>query len=239
MNMRRLGSDAIAVLTGASSGIGRAIALTLLRRRLNVHALGRHPTELDAASQRHGTFVHHHVDLEEDEEIREVVSRLCADLHRVDVLVHAAGVIRLAKLENLSTDDFDIEFRVNARAPFLLTRGLLPLLRAARGQIVFINSSASQHTSPDIGAYAASKAALKSLTDALRQEVNDSGIRVLSVYPGRTASPMQEAVHRWESKPYDPTVLLQPADVAEAVLHALEAPRTAELTDLHIRPLHR
>ena len=74
------------------------------------------------------------------------------------------------------------------------------------------------------------------MADALRAELNPDGVRVLSVFPGRTASRMQEAVHRGEGRPYRPEALLQPADVAEAVLAALRLPPTAETTDLHIRP---
>ena len=84
--------------------------------------------------------------------------------------------------------------------------------------------------------YAASKYALKALADALRAEVNALGLRVLSVYPGRTASRMQAEVHAAEGRPYRPETLMQPEDVAASILAALALPRTAELTDLHIRP---
>jgi NADP-dependent 3-hydroxy acid dehydrogenase YdfG len=75
------------------------------------------------------------------------------------------------------------------------------------------------------------------LADSLRSEVNPRGVRVLSVFPGRTASPMQAAVHADEGRSYQPERLLQPADVAASVVHALALPRTAEVTDIHIRPL--
>jgi len=75
------------------------------------------------------------------------------------------------------------------------------------------------------------------MADSLRAEVNAKGVRILSVYPGRTASPMQEAVHRSEEKAYSPERLLQPGDVAAMVLAALALPRTAEVTDLMLRPM--
>jgi NADP-dependent 3-hydroxy acid dehydrogenase YdfG len=71
----------------------------------------------------------------------------------------------------------------------------------------------------------------------LRDEVNKKGVRVITIFPGRTATPMQEEVHRYEGKPYDPSRFLQPADVAAVALNALALPRTAEVTDLHIRPM--
>jgi NADP-dependent 3-hydroxy acid dehydrogenase YdfG len=88
-----------------------------------------------------------------------------------------------------------------------------------------------------VSQYAATKHALKAVADSLRAEVNSQGIRVLSVYPGRTATPTQESLHALEGKPYRPTRLLQPEDVAAVVMNALCLPRTAEVTDIHIRPM--
>lgn len=229
-----------AVITGASSGIGHAIALDLLRRRTTVHLLGRtlDPLpEIDAVAAENGAGVHRHrLDLGDEDQIVRRIHDLTTSLSSLDFLIHSAGTIRLGKTEDMSPDDFDLQFRVNVRAPFLLTRGLLPLSKAARGQIVFINSSAAHHSTPNIAPYAASKAALRALADCMREEVKHDGIRVISIYPGRTASRMQEAVHRWESKEYEPEALLQPSDVSAAVMTALAAPLTAETTDIHIRP---
>ena len=117
-----------------------------------------------------------------------------------------------------------------------MTRELLPLLRASRGQVVFVNSSAVFTRPSHCGAYIATKAALHGLADALRSEVNEAGVRVLSVFPGRTATPMQEDLHRAEGTPYRPERLLQADDVATAVMGALAMPRSAEVTDIRIRP---
>jgi len=123
------------------------------------------------------------------------------------------------------------------RGPYLLTQCLLPLLRRRPGQVVFINSSAGLTARANVGQYAATKHALKAVADSLRDEVNRDGVRVLSVFPGRTATPTQEALHRLEGRPYRPERLLQPADVAAVVVHALGLPRTAEVTEIKIRPL--
>jgi NADP-dependent 3-hydroxy acid dehydrogenase YdfG len=111
---------------------------------------------------------------------------------------------------------------------------------AARGQIVFINSSVGLTAKrPDIGQYAATKHALKAIADSLREEVNPKGLRVLTVYLGRTATPMQETISRQEGRAYHPETLLQPEDVASVVLNALMLPPTAEVTDISIRPMAR
>ena len=99
-----------------------------------------------------------------------------------------------------------------------------------------MNSSAAGSAPASHAAYAASKAGLRAFADSLRAEVNRDGIRVLSVFPGRTATAMQAAIFDAEGKAYRPELLLQPDDVAAAVIAALDLPRTAELTDLHVRP---
>jgi NADP-dependent 3-hydroxy acid dehydrogenase YdfG len=85
--------------------------------------------------------------------------------------------------------------------------------------------------------YDSTKHALKALADSLRGEINRHGVRVLSVYLGRTASEMQEGIYRMEGRPYRPEILLQPDDVASVVVNALGLPRTAEVTDISIRPM--
>jgi len=120
-----------------------------------------------------------------------------------------------------------------------VTQALLPALGRGSGQVVFLNSSSGVAARGGLAAYAASKHALKALADSLRDEVNTLGVRVLSLYPGRTATPMQEALFAHEGRPFTPERLLQPEDVAKALLAAVELPRTAEVTDLHLRPMHQ
>jgi short-subunit dehydrogenase len=110
------------------------------------------------------------------------------------------------------------------------------LLRRAHADVVFVNSTAALHGVPNVAEYAMSKAAIRAFADSLRAEENAQGLRVLSVYVGRTATPMQEQVAREEGRDYHPERLLQPEDVASAILAALMLPHTAEITDIHIRP---
>ncbi len=102
---------------------------------------------------------------------------------------------------------------------------------------MFINSSAGLRAGAGISQYAATKHALKAIADSLREEINAEGLRVLSVYPGRTATPMQASVHAMEGKAYHPERLMQPEDVAAVVINALKLPRSAEVTDISVRPL--
>jgi NADP-dependent 3-hydroxy acid dehydrogenase YdfG len=111
------------------------------------------------------------------------------------------------------------------------------MLKARQGQIVFINSSSGITAKAMSAQYDSTKHALKAIADSLRAEVNVHGVRVLSVYLGRTASEMQERICQIERKPYRPELLLQPRDIASVILNALCLPRSAEVTDIWVRPM--
>ncbi len=230
-------SGGTAVVTGASSGIGRAIARGLGRLGTSVHLLGSRQEALEALAREMGDAVCHRTELTAESEIRRCAADIAKACDGVDVLVHAAGFIALGRVGEASVEDLDRQYQVNVRAPYLLTQALLPQLRSCAGQVVLLNSSVGLHARAGVGQYAATKHALRGFADSLRDEVNGDGMRVLSVFLGRTATPMQAAIHRMEGKEYDPDRLLQPEDVAAMVLHALRLPRTAEVTDMHIRPL--
>jgi NADP-dependent 3-hydroxy acid dehydrogenase YdfG len=232
----------IAVVTGASGGIGRAIAAALAAHGLSLCLTGRDLDRLrriadDLASLGERPIVVQ-ADLGSDDGIRALVAAVEA-LGRVDVLVHCAGALRLSGIAESGWDDLDELYRVNLRAPYLVTKALLPRVVEAKGQIVFVNSSAGLRGGAENVLYAATKSALRSLADGIRDSVNALGVRVLSVFPGRTATAMQERVRAFEGKTYDAEILLQPSDVAAVVVHALTLPSTAEVTDIMVRPMSK
>ncbi len=233
-------SGLTAVVTGAGSGIGRSIAAKLASDGVQVCLAGRTLAKLKplaGALARADISVHTVAcDLNQDDDVRALASAVERLFRQVDILVHGAGTIALAPLESTAIADFDRQYRVNVRAPLLLTQALLPLVKRARGQIVFINSSLGVRVKERAGAYAASKHALKALADTLRAEVQASGVRVLSVFPGNTATAMQQQVCRALNQPFVPAAMLQPDDVATAVVHALLLPPNAALTELHLLP---
>jgi NADP-dependent 3-hydroxy acid dehydrogenase YdfG len=239
--MMRAFTGQIAVVTGASSGVGKAIALGLAAQGTTLCLLGRRIEVLEAVAASVRTAPHqvfcYQTDLTVDDDLRALAVRLRRDFGYIDLLIHSAGVISRGQLEGAPIEDFDWQYRTNVRAPYVLTQALLPLLKARRGQIVFINSSMGLSAKTNVGQYAATKHALKALADSLREEVNADGLRVLSVFLGRTATPMQAAVHEMEGRTYHPERLIQPEDVASVVINALSLPWTAEVTDISIRPL--
>jgi NAD(P)-dependent dehydrogenase (short-subunit alcohol dehydrogenase family) len=165
--------------------------------------------------------------------VEELADRLPEALHSV---VHAAGVVDLGPVAELSAESWQEQLAVNLVAPAVLTRVALPALRAGRGTVVFLNSGAGLSAHPAWSAYAASKHGLKALADALRGEEEGAGVRVTTVYPGRTATPMQQKVHAQEGREYDASDWIEPATVVDAVLLVLDLPRDATISDLTIRP---
>lgn len=229
-----------ALITGASSGIGRAIAIAIAatggvlclvgrdRERLEKTALAVRPMARGVT-----TFP---ADLSADGDIAELVRHVEEKVGSINVLIHCAAAHVTGSVADVSVNHLDLLYRTNVRAPYAVTRALLTMLKAASGQVVFVNSSQGLHARGNVAAYAATKHALKAVADSLRDEVNGDGIRVLSIYPGRTATPTIEALYKVEGKTYHPGVLLQPCDIARVIVNLLKLPRTAEVTDLEIRP---
>ncbi|MGH9356727.1 MAG: SDR family NAD(P)-dependent oxidoreductase [Terriglobia bacterium] len=240
-DLRPLGGR-IAVVTGASSGIGRAMAVGLSREGAYICAIGRNHVSLGEtveAARRFSQAISFQLDLTVEDNLQPLLQHL-EEAGRVDILIHSAGVIQQDLMEGSRIEDLDAQYAANVRAPYLLTQRLLPLLTVAPGQIVFINSSAGLTAKrPEVGQYASTKHALRAIADSLREELNPKGVRVLSVYLGRTATPMQEALCRQEGKAYHPELFLQPDDVAAMVTHALLLPPTAEVTDISMRPMRK
>jgi short-subunit dehydrogenase len=222
-----------ALVTGASSGIGLAIAQALAAEGAHIHAVARNWPHPPKAWQLH------HADFTVEADVRRLAAEIVAAESSIDLLIHCAGALEMGAVADFPIAQLDYLYQVNVRAPFLLTQLLLSDLTKSTGQIVFINSSAAIAPNTALAGYSSAKAALKSVADCLRMEVNPSGVRVMSVYPGKTASAMQQRAHELAGKPYDAESLMQPEDVAQMVLSALALPKTAEMTDLHIRPMKK
>jgi short-subunit dehydrogenase len=241
-NQPKLFSGQISVVTGASSGIGRAIALALAANGALVCLVGRNVQSLESVAAQAGPqdcCRCYRADLALALDVDRLAAELRRDCNYVDILVHSAGTISLGDIAHQSVEEFDQQYQVNARAPFALTQHLLPRIKVRQGQVVFVNSTAALKAGPKAGQYAATKASLRALADSLRDEVNPEGVRVLSVFVGRTATPMQATVHRFEGKQYRPDILMQPGDVASVIIGSLALAKTAEVTDIMIRPMRK
>ena len=229
----------VAVITGASSGIGRAVAVALAAKGHVCTLVSLQMEKLAATARMLATSSRILAVDFCDAAMTEQVAAQIAALPRIDALVHCAGVLSTGPAAETPPAELARVHAVNFLGPCRLTQAALPALERSQGQIVFMNSSAAARPSPGLSSYASSKAALATYANVLRDEVNPRGIRVINVFPGRTATPMQAALFRAEGRDYHPEYLLQPEDVAAIVMSALELPRTAEVTDIHIRPMKK
>lgn len=215
---------AIVMVTGATGGIGSALVELLRKRGDEVYGVGRDEQRLTALGV---------CPVVADLTRPETLASLMPALERLDVLVHNAGIVTLGKVADTPYPVWRDHLNVNLAAAAELTRLMLPALRAARGQVVFVNSGAGFHAGPNWGAYAASKFGLRALADALRTE--ERSLRVTSIHPGRVATDMQRSVREQEGADYDPDQYIRPETVAKLILTALDTTPDAELIEMSVR----
>jgi NADP-dependent 3-hydroxy acid dehydrogenase YdfG len=221
----------LALVTGASRGIGAAVARALAPGH-DVLLGGRDTAALQALAAELPGARPWPVELTDGAALAEAV----AGIERLDVLVHSAGVGLLGTAAETPASTWRRQFEINVVAVAELTRLLLPALRAARGRVVLLNSGAGLAARAGWTSYAASKFALRAFADGLRAEEAGNGVRVTSVHPGRVDTAMQREVVAQEGGDYRPESYLRPESVAGAVLLAVTAPDDAALTELVLRP---
>lgn len=187
---------ATVLITGASRGIGRATALEVGRAGHTVCATMRDPTRSPELAEEEGLSVHvSRMDVDSNASVREGVERIEREHGPIDVLVNNAGVGRRGSVEELELEDFRAVMETNYFGAVRCIKAVLPAMRERRsGRIINISSIAGQMSFSPLGAYAASKAALESLSEALAQEVVAFGIRVAIVQPGVIATDMPQVL---------------------------------------------
>jgi len=217
-----------ALITGASGGIGSAIAAALAPTHSLLLA-GRPSARLDAVAERLGatTFP---LDLSDP----DTIEASCEVVDELDVLVHNAGLSIPGHVAESHADEWRATFAVNVFGAVALTQALLPALRTARGQVVFVNSGAGKKVSPGMASYSSSKFALRAFADSLRED--EPALRVTTVHPGRTATEMQRELVAFEGGQYDPAKYLRPETVAAAVANAVATPPDGHLHEIVLRP---
>lgn len=225
--------ERIAVVTGATGGMGAEIVKDLAADH-HVYAVGRNEERL--------------AELAENPNVTPVafdLTRLLTDqtpeqllaLESIDLLVHGAGMLERLSVAEATATDWTTALSVNTIQPALLTRVLLPALRSAQGQIVFINSFSAQAPSAESAVYAASKSALKALADALRDEVSPDGVRVASLFPsGTDTAMMRRSSAQMGDAEYHPEYYTAPVEIARAVRMIADTGESTQFTNLDIRP---
>jgi len=228
----------ITIISGASRGIGRAIAAQLAREEhfvmllaRNAEEIGELEFEIDQAGGKALSFV---ADISDEGAVNEVVAQVMRDFRRIDCVINNAGVGVFKPAEEIESEDWDKVMDVNVKGSFLLTKAALPHMKAVgAGHIIGIASDVSKRTFAKGSLYTASKYAQHAFFESLRREVRALGIKVSVVYPG--------LVDTWfhDGAPGQPQreQYLRPADIASAVSYILNAPPHVLIDELMIHPM--
>jgi NADP-dependent 3-hydroxy acid dehydrogenase YdfG len=228
-----------AIVTGASSGIGRAIALTLARNGANVVLAARSADKLEEVAReiRSTTQARALVvptDVAQENDIRTMVHRATETFGQVDILVNNAGFGYFASVAELDMETVDRMMSVNLRGAMLCVQHVLSgMMERRHGSIINILSIAAKNGVKNGSAYAASKFALRGFAESLFMEVREYDIRVVNICPGSVAT---EFFDRAEQTHPNISKALRAEDIAETVLTALSLPQNANISELEIRP---
>lgn len=178
----------VVIVTGASSGIGRASAILFANKGATVVAVGRNEKELislgKSVKSKVGSIKPHLADMTQMSQLERIASEAVHNHGQIDVLINSAGIIANGTIETTKLDDWDKMFNINLRSVFVLTQKCLPHLIATKGNIVNVSSVAGTRSFPNILAYGVSKAALDQMTRSSALELAASGVRVNAVNPG-------------------------------------------------------
>jgi len=224
------------LVTGASRGIGQAVAAELAEAGARIHALARNPAPVEPIARNSGGRVWT-VDLTDDTDVWEAMDLLQEELGGApDAVVASAGAFDLAPLAETTVAQFDSQVAVNLRGTFLVYRALLPaFLARGSGDLVTVGSIAGRRAFPHNGAYAASKYGQRGLHEVLVEELRGTGVRATLVEPAATDTPLWDGVDP-DADPDlpDRAAMLRPEDVAQAVRFALTRPHHVRIPLLQI-----
>lgn len=231
-------AGATAIVTGASRGIGKAVARSLATAGARVALVARHREPLERlAAELGGRAFAVPCDLRQSAAVDVAVKTINAKLGGPPrILVNDAGLFRVAPLHDLAVDDFEAMISVNLVASFRLIRAFLPAMRAAgSGHIVTIGSVADRSAWPGNAGYAASKYGARAVHEVLRAETRGSGVRATLVSPGATDTELWDELDPASRAKFPPPAeMLRPDDVARAVLFAVSQPATVNVDELRI-----
>lgn len=231
--------DKVAVVTGASRGLGRAFAEALVARGTRVFGLARSETDLAAVAEALGdAFVPVRCDVTDRDAVGAAFARVRDEGGRCDVLINNAGLGQFGPIEELEDARWETMLDVNLRGVVLCTRAAVPMMKAQNaredfgGHIVNVASVAGLVGNPNISVYNLTKFGVRGFSEALMKELRDDRIRVTCIYPGSVATHFFEVAGTPGA-----AGAMDPRDVAATVMHVLEAPPNYLVSEVVMRPL--
>ena len=231
--------DKVAIVTGASAGLGVDFSRVLIEKGAHVYGFARSEDKLQAVQEELGPLFHPvKVDVRSEEDVDAGVQQVIEEGGRVDVLVNNAGLGQFAPVDELEISQWDVQMETNLRGVFLCTRAVLSTMKAQNaetgfgGHIVNIASVAGLVGNPRIAAYNATKFGLRGFSEALMKEVREDGIKVTCIYPGSVATNFG-AIAGTGGAPNP----MQSIDVANTMLHVVETPENYLISEVMMRPL--
>lgn len=231
--------DRVALVTGGSTGIGRAIALELGRAGCRVAICARTAADLERTAEalaREGFEVLAvPTDVSEEEDIATLAGTVRDELGAPDILVNNAGIARFGRVDRIEPAEFDRVFAVNVRGIFLCTRAFAPaMIERGDGVIVNMASLAGKNAFAGGAAYAGSKHAVMGLSKSMMLDLREHGVRVLTICPGSVDTPFFDKQDRFEP---DRGKIVRPEDVAELVVRAIVLSDRATVSEVEVRPV--
>ncbi len=232
-----------ALITGATRGIGRAIARLLFSKGYQIIACGRRLDRLQELQEEFGDRVHTlEFDVRDREDVFSAVSSLPSSFNRIDVLINNAGNAHgLDPIQSGNPDDWDAMLDINVKGLLYMTKAVLPiLLKSDNPHILNIGSTAGKEVYPGGNVYCASKNAVDALNTGIRMDLNGTGVRVGTIHPGLVETEFSMVRFKGNqeraSKVYKGYTPLTPEDVAESVWFALNQPKHVNITEIVLMP---
>ncbi len=237
----------VAVITGASSGIGEATAEALAKEGCAVVVAARREERLEDLVERingknGGKALAVSCDVTDEEQAHDLIRRAKDEFGRVDILVNNAGVMQLSKVQKRLSDEWRTMFEVNVLGLLYTTDAALEVMKEqGSGHLVIISSLASRGTRPGVGVYSGTKMAVNGISESLRQELLEDNIRVTMVEPGAVKTELPDHITDEEAREGLSSLLerldpLQAEDIANAIIYVVTQPQRVSINEILIRP---
>jgi len=235
--------EKVAVITGASSGIGEATVIALVQEGVKVAAVARRKDRLDElAKQYKGLVLPIEADISDEDQIKKAISQTIKHWGRVDILVANAGVMLLSPVRDAKTEEWKRMVDINILGLMYCVHQVLPyMIKQKNGHIVTISSVAGRTIFPYGAVYCATKYAVRAFSEALRQEICKDNIRVTTIEPGAVKTELSEHISHTGAKEFlekfvSSMEMLDSKDIASAIVYALQQPSHVDVNEILIRP---